>query len=760
MNATKAHAAAHPVEPATRGDASAGDPCFSSRGSSKIQGHHRERLAVVYVRQSSPQQVLAHRESAALQYALAHRAVALGWSEERVLVIDEDQGHSAVAVEDRLGFQRLLAEVGLNHVGLILGIEMSRLARSNKDWHQLLELCTLFRSLLADQDGLYDPGDYNDRLLLGLKGTISEAELHILQARMEQGRRNKAQRGELFNSVPMGYVLLPSGNAALDPDEQAQAVVHLLFDKFEELGTAMAVVRYMLRHGIRMPARSHFGSNKGQLEWRRPCQSTVLNMLNHPIYAGAYAYGRHPTDSRRKIPGRHGTGKVRAPMEQWHVLHKDRLPAYITWERYLANQRRLTQNAASFKTLGAARKGPSLLAGLAFCGYCGYRLNVAYCGRTQSARYNCQSRYREGRRGRCQSLAGDVLDALVSGQVLQALGPAALELSLQAAEDIQRERDRLHKHWQHGLERARYEAERAKRQYDAVEPENRLVARELERRWEQSLLEERQLHEEYDRYRGHHPHTLTESDRQTIASLSSEVRALWDAPSTTAADRKTIIRHLVERVVVRAQGKTEVIDVTIHWQGGFVSQHEVLRSVAKYEQLHDYESLKQRIVELRCAGRTAVQIAESLNQEGFRTPQRGKTYTGVTIGIFLSRSGLSGPHPGAKNHGDRLGPNEYWLSDMAEKLSMPLSTLNGWRCRGWIHARQVGARRWWVGWADRKELDRLRKLRASWSGLANVAYPAELTTPRPRGDTWPDSPPPRTNRPTGTRGRAVTKGAV
>jgi len=760
MSAIDVRAVARPVDPVTRGDASAGALGVLSGGSSKIQGHHRERLAVVYVRQSSPHQVLAHRESAALQYALAHRAVHLGWSEERVLVIDEDQGHSAAATEDRLGFQRLLAEVGLNHVGLILGIEMSRLARSNKDWHQLLELCALFRSLLADQDGLYDPGDYNDRLLLGLKGTMSEAELHILQARMEQGRRNKAQRGELFSSVPMGYVLQPSGSVALDPDEQAQTVVHLFFDKFEELGTVMAVFRYMLRHGIRMPRRSHFGPNKGQLEWRPPRSSTLLKMLKNPIYAGAYAYGRAPTDLRRKIPGRPGTGRITVPIEQWHVLHKDRLPAYITWEQYLANQRRLTQNAARFDTLGAVREGPSLLGGLVFCGHCGYRMNVQYSGRSGRARYGCQSWYKEGRRGSCQNLAGEVLEAFVTGQVLQALEPAAVELSLQAAEDIQRDRERLHKHWQHGLERARYEAERAKRQYDAVEPENRLVARELERRWEQSLLDERQLQEEYARHRNEHPYTLTESDRRTIASLSSEVPALWNAPSTTAADRETIIRHLVERVVVQAQGKTEVIDVTIHWQGGFVSQHEVLRSVAKYEQLHNYESLKQRIVELRRAGWTAVQIAESLNQEGFRTPQRGKTYTGVTMRTFLSRSGLSGPHPGAKTHGDRLGPNEYWLSDMAEKLSMPLSTLNGWRRRGWIHARQVGARRWWVGWADRKELDRLRKLRASWSGLANVAYPAELTTPGARGDTWPDSPPPRTNRLTGTRGRAVTKGAV
>lgn len=448
-------------------------------------------------------------------------------------------------------------------------------------------------------------------------------------------------------------------------------------------------------------------------------------------------------------------------MDQWHVLHKECLPAYITWERYLANQQRLRQNAACFDTLGAVREGPALLGGLMFCGRCGYRMSVNYSGRNGGPRYVCASMHKACQRGACQSVAGDVLEPLVIRQVLQALEPAAVELSLQAAEDIQRDRERLHKHWQQRLERASYEADRAKRQYDAVEPENRLVARELERRWEQSLLDDRQLQEDYDRYRGQHPQVLTESDRQTIASLSTNVPRLWNAPSTTPADRKTIIRHLVERVVVQTQGNTEVIDVTIHWQGGFVSQHEVLRTVANYEQLRDYAPLKRRIVELRDAGRNARQIAESLNQQGFRTPRRGKTYTAVSIRSFLCRSGLSGPHPAAKTDGDQLEPNEYWLSDMAEKLSMPDGTLRGWRRRGWIHARQViGVRRWWVVWADRKELERLRKLRAGWHGPANVAYPAELTTPGPRGDTGLAGPRAKTQRPTRTRGKAVTKGAV
>ena len=282
----------------------------TSQMPAKIQHHQQDRLAVVYVRQSSPQQVLEHRESTALQYNLRCRATQWGWPGERVLVIDEDQGQSGCTAAGRMGFQRLLAEVSLDHVGLILGIEMSRLARSNKDWHQLLELCAIFNTVLADQDGVYDPREYNDRLLLGLKGTLSEAEGHMIQQRMSQGRLNKAKRGELFNHAPIGYVRLLTGKLAMDPDEQVQAVVHLIFDQFEELGSINSVLRYLVQHEINMPIRPHSGVHLGQLQWCRPNRQTLRNLLHHPIYAGAYTWGRRPTDPRRKLPGRPGTSRT------------------------------------------------------------------------------------------------------------------------------------------------------------------------------------------------------------------------------------------------------------------------------------------------------------------------------------------------------------------------------------------------------------------------------------------------------------------
>ena len=449
-------------------------------GSSKIVRRHLERLAIVYVRQSDPQQVLQHRESKELQYNLADRAVTLGWPRERVLVIDEDQGQSAKSAASRHGFQRLLTEVALDHVGLVLGFQMSRLARSCKDWHQLLELCARFGTLLTDLDGMYDPADYNDRLLLGLKGTMSEAELHMMCQRMQQGRSNKARRGEFFNHVPIGYVRDESGQAQMDLDEEVQAVVRLVFDKFDELGTAGAVLWYLVTQQVRIGVRRHDGPTRGQLEWRRPCVNTLLSMLHHPIYAGAYSHGRHPIDPRRQVPGRRRTGRTTPPIEAWEVLRHDDLPAYITWERFLANQERLQQNRSRVTSKGSPRKGKALLGGLLFCRRCGCRLRVGYSGTQSRPRYKCLRNYQQYGLDKCQSLSAGSLDDFVSGQILQVLKPATVELSLKAVEETRQERQRVTKLRRQRLERAQYEADRAARQYHAVEPENRLVTRQLE----------------------------------------------------------------------------------------------------------------------------------------------------------------------------------------------------------------------------------------------------------------------------------------
>jgi DNA invertase Pin-like site-specific DNA recombinase len=330
--------------------------------SPKVKPFHLARRAVVYVRQSTPQQVAEHKESAARQYALVGRALDLGWPASQVEVIDEDQGKSGQTAEGRLGFQRLLAEVGLDHIGIVLGLEMSRLARSCKDWHQLLELCAIFRTLLADQDGLYDPTDHNDRLLLGLTGIMSEAELHVLQKRMYEGKLNKARRGEVFTVPPIGYVKLPSGEFALDPDEQVRSVVRLLFDEFGRQGSVHGLLRYLVRHGIRLPVRPHFGPNRGLLDWRRPNQETLQNLLHNPAYAGTYRWGHRRADPRRKVQGRPGTGRRAAP-EEGLILIENHLPAYITHERFGANQQRLAANRSRADAPGAPGRGHRCWAG-------------------------------------------------------------------------------------------------------------------------------------------------------------------------------------------------------------------------------------------------------------------------------------------------------------------------------------------------------------------------------------------------------------
>lgn len=465
----------------------------------KINDDHRDRLAVVYVRQSSLHQVSEHRESTRLQYGLVERARSMGWMQARVLVIDEDQGMSAASAEHRSGFQRLLSEVALNHVGLILGVEMSRLARSCRDWYHLLELCAWCGTLICDLDGLYDPSPYNDRLLLGLKGTMSEAELHILQQRMLQGSRQKARRGELLTRLPIGYVRGPSGGLVLDPDEQVRMTVSRVFDLFDRVGTVTGVLRALRQQHVQIGVRLEGGPDAGRLVWRRPNQSTLRNMLTHPVYAGAYVYGRRGTQAG---PAGRRSRHWRPP-EQWQVLIRDRVPAYIDWQRHRANLDQLAENRSRHEAKGSIRRGRALLAGLVVCGRCGRRMHARYAGKASRPRYCCEADKSAYGDPACQGLAAQPLDDEVVRLALAALRPSALEVSLRVTQDLQSQRDQAEALWTQRIERARYEAERAHRQFDAVEPENRLVARTLERSWEQKLQDHQQLVEEYQRFRSY-----------------------------------------------------------------------------------------------------------------------------------------------------------------------------------------------------------------------------------------------------------------
>jgi DNA invertase Pin-like site-specific DNA recombinase len=677
----------------------------------KIQRQHRERAAMVYIRQSTPQQVERHQESTRLQYALVDRAFQFGWARESIVVIDDDLGRSGASIEGRLGFQRLVAEVGLGHVGLVLGVEMSRLARSCRDWHQLLEICALFDTLIADADGVYDPTSYNDRLLLGLKGTMSEAELHILKARMLEGKRSKARRGELGKPVPMGYVRRASGEVAFDPDEQAQATIRLVFDLFERFWTSGKVMRYLVDHGIRMPVRVPGGLRKGELEWHRVNRVSLYNLLTNPIYAGAYVYGARSIDRRRQKPGRPSTGRRSFRLEDVDVFLPDRIPAYISWEQYQRNQAQLRSNKAALT--GVARAGQALLSGLMICGRCGLRMVAQYNNNGALARYSCIRMACDYAEPICQTLKAAPVDTLVTQLVLQALEPAALETSIRAASDLAREREALERQWQHRLERARYEAERMRRQYDAVEPENRLVARTLERQWEQALAEQTRLEGAHERFQHEQPQALSPAEIAAIRLLATDVPALWQ--SATQEERQTIVRQLLERVLVEVIDGSEQVRVECHWHGGNQTAHRLIRPIARLDKLSTYKKLLARVSDLRREGLVLADIAAVLNREGWRPAKRRDTFNAQMVRRLIAKAGLAAPRQRRRKLEIPRQTDEWTISELAEHLGMRESTLYTWVQQGRLHSRviKVGAARAKLVHANAAEITALQAILAT-----------------------------------------------
>jgi DNA invertase Pin-like site-specific DNA recombinase len=706
--------------------------------SEKIQPAHHDRLAVVYVRQSTLQQVLDHQESTRLQYDLVSRAQQLGWHPDRILLIDDDLGKSGATTVGRAGFQRLVSEVSLNHVGLILGIEISRLARSSKDWHQLLELCALFGTLIADSDGIYDPAHYNDRLLLGLKGTMSEAELHIIKQRMQQGKLNKARRGELGMPLPIGYMRRPSGEVILDPDEQVQAVIRLIFAKFTELGTLNAVLRYLVRHGIQLGIRVRTGLTKGDLEWHRPNRMTLQNLLKNPIYAGAYAYGRRQVDRRKQQPGRPWTGRVVMDPAAWLVLIKDQYPTYISWTQYEANLAQLQANQHRADTMGSPRAGAALLAGLVVCGLCGRRMGTQYDGgKPNRHTYLCSRGRADYGTTMCQAVAGPPLDQWISHWLLAALQPAALEVSLEAAHHLEAERAALDRLWQQRRERAAYDVARAERQYQLAEPENRLVVRALEGAWEQALGTQQALEEDYARFVQEHPRLLSADEQAAIRQLATDVPGLWHAPTTTMVERKAILRQVVERVRITAQGSTEQVHAVIEWAGGHRTEDVVIRPVGRLEQLSYYPQLCERVRALHADGLGPTAIAAQLNAEGYRPPKRRERFGRQGVVDLQQRLGLRTRQPRAIRR-TTLQPDEWWVGTLTQRIGMPEVTMHHWIRRGWVRAHQQTEPPYrWVIWADAAELERLCQLHAAPSGSHTrrlwVEAGDDLRYPSPQG---------------------------
>ena len=640
------------------------------------------------------------------------------------MVIDEDLGRSAAGAAERPGFARLVAEITMGHVGLVLGLEMSRLARAGQDWHQLIELCSLAGALLADADGVYDPNEYNDRLLLGLKGTMSQVELHLIRQRMASGRLAKAGRGELAVPLPAGLMRRPSGEVALDSDEQVQAVIRLVFRLFEQLGTVHAVLRFLVGHQVQIGMRERSGPGKGEVTWRAPHQQGLINMLRNPAYAGIYAYGRSRTDRSRRLPAHEHSGRVRGlDAGQWLVRIEGALPAYISAVQYERNQARLAASRARAESPGAPREGPALLGGLVACGICGHRLGVSYeaSGQGLTGRYCCQRRHHTYGEPRCQQMAAPFLDDHVVAQVLSALAPAALELSVTAAGQVEARRAEVDRIWRQRLERADFACDRTRRQYQLAEPENRLVARQLEREWEAALAERAHLGEDCERYQQQRPARLSPAELAAIRALAGDIPALWAAPTTTVADRKRLLRAVIESVQVTADGATERVHAAITWAGGHQTHADLRRPVARIDQLSYYPALTERIRALAGQGLDSTAIAGQLAAEGFRTPRQHDRFHPGEIQQLIRRLGLRPglDHDHRTDHGS-LGPGQWWLAALAREIGMPVATLFGWLKRGWVTGRQDTRPPYrWIITADPAEVERLRVLHQLPAGYHN-----------------------------------------
>ena len=602
----------------------------------KVTSQHLKRNAYLYVRQSTLRQVLENTESTKRQYALREKAVALGWPLERVVVIDSDLGRSA-ATADREGFQRLVAEVGMGHAGIVLGLEVSRLARSSADWCRLLEICGLTDTLISDEDGLYDPNQFNDRLLLGLKGTMSEAELHILRSRMRGGILSKAKKGELKQRLPVGFVYDQSDRAVLDPDQEVQQAVHSLFQTFRRTGSAFMTVRAFSEQGFQFPRHLRNGPRDGELVWAPLTHSATLRTLHNPRYAGAFFYGR--TESKKAPDGR--TIWRVLPRDQWHSLLRDAHPGYITWDEYEDNLRLLTENA---NALGADRRksppreGPALLQGLVICGVCGKRMTVryhAYSGRV-CPEYVCQRDCIEtAGKGACQVVPGEGLDKAVGDLLAGVMNPMMLEVALEVQGELAERASEVDRLRRQQIERARYEADLAQRRYMRVDPENRLVADALEADWNQRLRELGEAQESYRRQTEADRSALDERQRSEILALATDFPRLWRDPNTTDRDRKRIVHLLIEDVtLVRAERLT----AHVCFKGG-ATRTLVMPVPLPIWQLHRTEQAVLQEIDRLLDDHTDSQVANILNERGVRTCE-GRLFTAANVGALQRAWGI------------------------------------------------------------------------------------------------------------------------
>ena len=650
----------------------------------KLTVSQLRRAAFVYVRQSSQAQLERNVESTARQYALVARAVELGFARDRVVVIDEDLGVSGSGLTERSGFARLTAEVALGHAGLVLGLEVSRLARNNVDWYRLLDLCGVTDTLIGDADGLYHPGSFNDRLLLGLKGTMSEAELHVLRSRLQGGIRNKAKRGELRRGLPVGLVWgEEDGEVLLHPDEAIRGAIATIFERFAELGSVRQVWLWMRSERVRFPQQRFPHS---EIEWVTPTYHQVHSVLENPVYAGAYAFGKTRRERYIDEQGQPRTRLRRLPQADWDVLIWDHHPGYIDKATFDTNRERIAGNTRprAHEPGGAVREGAALLQGIAVCGRCGRKLKVHYQGRRghQSPAYHCpNSVLVEGRGQWCLRVGGAQIDEAVAGALLAALTPAGVKAALAAAEALEHDHDAALSQWRLQVERAQYQADRAERRYRQVEPEHRLVARGLERDWEQALTALQAAQAELELRERQRPRTLTPSEREQLLSLGADLGRVWAAPTTSDRDRKQLLRCLIEEAILDVQRAGQRATITLRWRGGALTELAV--PLPRHQPTVRTDEGTIALLERLAAHYPDATIAGILNRQGRRSAT-GERFTQIIVGGLRRYRDIPTYQPPAQPPDGELLP----VGKAADALGVAASTIHRWLQAGFIPGEQ------------------------------------------------------------------------
>jgi DNA invertase Pin-like site-specific DNA recombinase len=643
-------------------------------------------------------QVMFNRESTERQYALVEKAESLGWAQEQIQVIDEDLGISGSGRSQRQGFQNLVAKVSLGEVGAIFGLEVSRLARSSAQLLRLLELCGLFNTIVADDDGIYDLTDFNDRLILGFKGTMSECELHYLRLRMLGGKKNKAEKGELRFPLPVGYVYAADNQVIIDPDEGVQAAVHNIFAAFKAGGSAYSVVRYFTKNGLQFPKRAYGGAWAGKLVWGKLTHSRVLGIIYNPSYAGMYVYGRYQDRKTITPDGIFIHHITRLPQELWPICIPDHHPAYITKETYEANMKQLRANLTNAEVSGAAREGAALLQGIIVCGKCGKPMSVRYTSNGGIVpKYECKARWEHGNnKSVCTSVPAKPVDNAIAQRVINAVQPANLELATQVMNRLLEQNDTADKSWKLTLERAEYDVARTERQYQQVEPENRLVARSLETQWNERLAALDKLRKEYDGYKSTRNWVPTEKDKNEILALANELPQIWNDSNTTAKDRKRILRTVIEDVTVFAEPRQADIRIGLRWRSHCYEEIKASKPIPSgTARKHTPQTVEQ--VRTLSNVMNDVQIAEHFNTSGYKTPE-GKEFTASSIRWILYSHNIT-----------PFAPKRDGLSvkEIAEKFDVGTSTVYYWIDHGIVNARKTGPNHSWDIALDDQKYDEL-----------------------------------------------------